>query len=1231
MNILIATGIYPPESGGPATYSYEVAAALCRQGYRVTVITYGDGGSSKKEVEKNEEFDVAQRGVLVIKVPRHGGVLVRYLRYFLAVYEYGKQAELIYAQGAVSEGVPATLAAKVLGKPLLMRIPGDYAWEVGMQRATQSVEPSLDRFLTRAHSGLIGVYERLERWTARQARAVIVPSLYLRSVVERWGIPSERLNVIKNAVQPLSATEDRSRLREQEDLNGKIVCLTAARAVPWKGVKELIMWWHRLPATHVLLVAGDGPELEHWKQQAKTEGVADRVRFLGRVPRAQMARWYDVADVFVLHTGYEGYPHTVPEAIGRGLPCLVSDQGGNPETREEFGDQVTVLPYQDRDRWVSALQAVSIRTLVREVAPVWTHEKMVAQTEQSLREVIQPSEGVTRVIMLGYERELVKTESATFQRVAGLANEKTRVSALVISRLPEDVVIERDGLRVYAQSGSWLRRIVRTIRVGIQEARRLPGRTVVSGQDPFAAGMIAYLISRLTNHPLELQEHGDFWSGTWVKERWEHRFWGWVGIRLLRRAERVRVVSERVKEHLMVQGVATNKIAIIPVAQELERFLAQPLTEFKHAEQVIRVPGRFVEQKRLDILLRAFAIVHEKYLNTRLELVGVGPLESELRQQVERYGLSQVVSIRPWASPESLWEGADLFVLSSAYEGFGRTITEAMAAGVPVISTEVGCAGSVLRPEIDGLVVPVGDVSALAQAMIRLLEDDEARERMRVSARERVRALPSVSVLHEAQRGHWLGAVRGQVTGAPGPRFEVWVFAFVVFTIVTRALSVGLFHGQLLSREWGFFTLVQHWFQGYGYSFASELGCSSAYRSPGYLFFLTAVYTFFDPSNTWAQAIIQNIFVVGALWLTYVVGKRLVGPRAGLLGAFIMACYPYTFYHYTQFYHTFLQSFFLLLVVWSVLRLVDTRRYAYAVGSGFAIGALAYVQGTILPVTPLIALWVFWQLWSDKKRALISVALMAVCSAGFIAPWTYRNWKTFHQIVPLTTDLGHALFKANNENIYEITQRGYPQEIIDDIASSTTPLYKQYRLPAYLEEDLKRAGVFQESILWTEWHPREPNGNVTSCAALGPLNEFEFNQYWLGKTKEQWHSHWGWEVWRLPLQKIRTFWSPGLFPFIKTGAPWSFAGSAWKEWLARASVWVSTAVVIWAGWLGLGLALKRRKPEVWLVLSILLIFTLLHSLIAGYTKYRIPLDHLLAIYAAFCLLTILDWIRGKRL
>jgi 4-amino-4-deoxy-L-arabinose transferase-like glycosyltransferase len=126
------------------------------------------------------------------------------------------------------------------------------------------------------------------------------------------------------------------------------------------------------------------------------------------------------------------------------------------------------------------------------------------------------------------------------------------------------------------------------------------------------------------------------------------------------------------------------------------------------------------------------------------------------------------------------------------------------------------------------------------------------------------------------------------VSNSESIRFELWVVAFVLFAIATRALSVVLFHNQLLYRELGFYTLVDRWFHGYGYSFAAQLGCASAYRSPGFLFFLTALYSVFSPANTWAQAIVQNIFVVGALWLTYVVGKRFVGPRAALVG--VVSC-----------------------------------------------------------------------------------------------------------------------------------------------------------------------------------------------------------------------------------------------------------------------------------------------------------------------------------------------------
>ncbi|GEM_PF-451651 len=1220
MNILLATGIYPPESGGPATYTRDMAHALVLRGHVVRVISYGEIQGAGDE------------SFFVTRVSRRGGIFVRYARYTWALFCAARKADLIFVQGAVSEGLPATLVAKLLGKKMVMRIPGDYAWEMGMQISPKDTEPSLDRFLTRLHRGRIRWYEWIERWTSRSAYALIAPSQYLRLVALRFGVVSDRIHVIKNAVQALPSTKGRTVLRQQFGVSDRVVCFTAVRALPWKGVSELISWWHRLPSTHVLVVAGDGPELARWKQLAIAEDLGDRIQFLGRLHRQEMAEWYDMADALILHTGYEGYPHTVPEAISRGVSCFVSDQGGNPETKEEFGDQVVVLPYQDRDAWVVALRAVRVRDLHAATSLYWTHADMVKAVENVLQSVVHPGVDLPmRVIMVGYERELLKTESETFARVSSLAADHVSLSTLVLGRMPEDVELERDGLHVQAYKGGSLRRIYKALRTGVRDAKRLPTQTVISAQDPFVAGCVAYGISRWTNQPLEIQEHGDFWSGEWVKERLIHRVWSVIGLSLLRRAERVRVVSERVKEHLVERGISMGKIDVIPVAQDVEKLRARPLTSFSdHRTFTFVAPCRFVPQKGLDLLLEAFVLVREHGIDARLCIIGSGPRESWLRDTIRKQNLEQVAEVRGWKALEDLWEDAQAFVLSSRYEGWGRTIVEAMAAGIPVITTDVGCVGSFFRREIDGFVVPVGDADALAASMERVIADAPLREQMRATARERTKILLGRDALHTRQRAGWSTVLHLCRKETHHIRFELWVGAFILFALATRTASVILFHGQLVYREWGFYTLVDRWFHGYGYSFAAQLGCGSAYRSPGFLFFLTGLYKVFDPTNTWAQAIVQNIFVVGALWLTYLVGKHLVGRRAALVGAFIMACYPYTFYHYTQYYHTFLQSFFLLLVLWCVLRLDETRKYSRAVAAGFAIGVLAYVQGTILPATPLISLWILWRFWPDWKRAVLSIGIMAICAAALIAPWTYRNWVVFHRVIPLTTDLGHALFKANNENIYELTKRGYPQEIIEDVPSSTNPLYKQYRLPPDLEATLRREGVFHESILWTEWHPKEPSLALLRCEDRGVLDEYTFNQYWLGKTKEFWHEHFYDQAWKLPLQKISTFWRPGLFPSVKTGAPWSFANSPWKVWLARSAVWFSTALVIVFGWIGVILHLRRRDKNVWLPLILFMVFTCLHAMLAGYTKYRIPLDHLLAGYAGYTLLMMWDWVRGKQ-
>ncbi|MFH1078251.1 MAG: glycosyltransferase [Patescibacteria group bacterium] len=1215
MKILLATGIYPPESGGPATYTAGLASALMSRGHAVTVLAYGTSDASSAWP--------------VHRVSRGGGPVVRYLRYAWHAFLLARKADVVYVQGPVSEGLPATIGARLAGRDVFMKVVGDYAWEMATQkqgRARQAL-PLLDEFLKGRHSGVVRFYEWAERWTSRKARRVIVPSRYLKTVVERWGVPSDRIEVVKNAVDPLPTTSGRDAERQALGVEGKTVVLTAVRAVPWKGVAEFVTWWKDIPASHLLVVAGDGPELERWKKLAVSEGVAERVRFLGRIDRQTMAQWYTAADAFALNSGYEGYPHVVAEAASIGLPCLVSDQGGNPETVEDFGSLVTVVPYGDKGRWVEALSRIETRKtggvpVFTGTTGGWSYDYMVGVTERYLK----GEEGRMRVVMIGYERKLLDATSSESIRVGSLATDGTSIRSVVISRCPSDAVVGDGTFRAMGFRGMSLRRIWRAIRAGIREAGVLRGATVVSAQDPFAAGFVGYVISRWTNVPLEIQEHGDFFSGFWAKESWKNRVWSWFGRFILHRAERVRAVSERVKEHLIRIGVPSERIDIIPVSMDLSVIPAQAGIPPLGGNVRIVAPCRFVRQKGLDVLLDAARLLKTRGRRFILMLTGDGPERLWLEEKVRALHLDDVVRIESWRDASTLWDDADLFVLSSLYEGWGRTIVEAMAAGVPVVATDVGCVGSFLRKDIDGLVVRPNDAQALAEAVDRQIADPERRLRMAASARERAATFPSRDALHRRQREGWRGMPQRP---AVGPRFDLWILAFLVFVILSRAASVALFHGSLLNREWGFMTMIEYFFRGDGFAMAP---CHlTAMRSPGYLFFLTALYTVFSPANTIAQAIAQNVFVVGILWLVYAVGARLVGKRAALVAGFLMAAYPYTFYHYTQYYHTFLSSFFLLLIVWMVLRFAESKRWRFAIGSGLSIACLALTQGTILPATPFIAAWVLWRLWPDWRRAIAGVALMALFSAGLIAPWTIRNWVALHAFVPISTELGFGLYKANNENIYELTRRGYPQEVVDDeVTSSTDPRYLIYRLRPEIEAELAADGVLRDSAFWTEWHPRAPLRVEDACNDLTTFNEARENAYWSGKATAWLKGNWFSDGWKLQLLKLKTFWQPSLFPSVKTGAPWSFGSDPVKVWLARSAVTAASAVVIFGGWIGVFLLLRRRNREAVLLLAIVLVYTFMHTLFAGYTKYRIPLDNLMAIFAGAALVALWDFIRGRR-
>lgn len=167
--------------------------------------------------------------------------------------------------------------------------------------------------------------------------------------------------------------------------------------------------------------------------------------------------------------------------------------------------------------------------------------------------------------------------------------------------------------------------------------------------------------------------------------------------------------------------------------------VAEPFFEVqrKNARDVVAV-GRLNVQKNHEMLVRAFAKVADKHPEQNLLIYGKGDQENALRQLISALGLEKRVLLKgATAQVPQVLENAGVFVLSSDYEGMPNALLEAMAAGVPSISTDCPCGGPamLIRHGENGLLVPVGDEEAMAIAMDRMLSNVAFAEKLSSAAR----------------------------------------------------------------------------------------------------------------------------------------------------------------------------------------------------------------------------------------------------------------------------------------------------------------------------------------------------------------------------------------------------------------------------------------------------------------------------------------------------------------
>ncbi len=337
MRILIASGIFHPEPGGPATYLYHLLPELLARGHDVTALTFGDPPGQSGGYPYP-----------LVRVSRRQNYLRRQWQYYQAAAGLWPGHTLVYVH---TLGLPLPPAAR----PRVAKIVGDKAWERAVNRGWMPPDTDVDRFQTGRYGLLVEANKALRTRQARQFDHIIVPSEYLKRMVVGWGVDEARVTVVYNAVGTETGPDiGPAEAREKLGLGSGPLLLTAARLTAWKGVDHTLRALARLDGVR-LVVAGDGPEREALERLAGDLGLAERAVFVGRVPRREMGLYYQAADYTLLYSGYEGLPHVLLESLRVGTPVIASDKGGNPEV-VQHGVNGLLVPYVDIEALAEAVR-----------------------------------------------------------------------------------------------------------------------------------------------------------------------------------------------------------------------------------------------------------------------------------------------------------------------------------------------------------------------------------------------------------------------------------------------------------------------------------------------------------------------------------------------------------------------------------------------------------------------------------------------------------------------------------------------------------------------------------------------------------------------------------------------------------------------------------------------------------------------------------------------------------
>lgn len=225
-----------------------------------------------------------------------------------------------------------------------------------------------------------------------------------------------------------------------------------------------------------------------------------------------------------------------------------------------------------------------------------------------------------------------------------------------------------------------------------------------------------------------------------------------IGEEMLQDSYKISCQSNDIKQRIeSIYPFVENKITLIPLPFKKPEFEINNIQKTSHNHVKLISIGRLVKRKGFEYLLLAMSLL-PKYINVELELIGDGPLRSDLIILAKKYDLLDTVRIRGKVSEEEKYQllaESDIYVLPSLHEGMGIVLQEAMYAGLPIISTNVGGQNDLLTNGINAIMIEPQDPEALKMAILKLYEDKPLRTMLGNNNRESIKRFYSEAIVKE--------------------------------------------------------------------------------------------------------------------------------------------------------------------------------------------------------------------------------------------------------------------------------------------------------------------------------------------------------------------------------------------------------------------------------------------------------------------------------------------------